>query len=121
MTTQMLARLVCTQGGSQQVWGLPPRRQSTGTPLELADTFPTQSQKLPTTLAKFIPRADVNSGLQCCRNVLGLLAPFSPLPFQSLLAILVFHPAETRLEVTSCQGVRKVQGKTFSSENGHSS
>lgn len=92
-----------------------------GTPLELADTFPTPGEKVGTTLAKSIPREEVNSVLHCYRNILGLLLPFLLLPFKSLFAILVFHPAESRLEVTSWAGVRKVQDKTFSSKDAHSS
>lgn len=72
-----------------------------GTPLELADTFPTKCEKVRATLTKLIPREEVNSVLHCYRNVMGLLPPFSLLPFKSLFAILVFHPAETRLEVKS--------------------
>lgn len=89
-----------------------------GTPLELADAFPTQGKKVGTTLAKLIPREVVSSVLHYCRNVLGLLPPFSLLPFKSLLVILVFPCCwmETRLEVASWEGVRNVQHKTFSSK-----
>lgn len=96
-----------------------------GTPLELADIFPTQGKKVGTTLAKLIPREEVSSVLHCYRNVVGLLPRFSLLPFKSLFVILVFHPAGWRTDggwqAGKVLGVRKVQHKTFSSKNAHSS
>lgn len=114
----MLARLVCTQSGSQQGWGLPLHRQSRYT-LGISWCIPNMKLEGANHTGKIHSQGGSELCVALLQKCLRPLATFLPPPFfKSFFAVLVFCPAETRLEVTSWEGVRKVQDKTFSSKNG---